>query len=437
MSLSPWLARRRRSGAAGLLAGVLAGSLAGAIAGPQAPPLPFRARILHAAPTLAEPGEPVQLRFAPVCEQAAPACDLAAGTLHVRTGGAWTSIPGSVEGGEAAFEVPGELVAEDGFAYYAELVSASGASVAYPPSGPRHPIEVGSTAGFASVALPEDLSLDDLRSPTATELFLPWGSGPGQVGRTGGRPGEDVLGPSSFAVGPAGETFVVDWVNDRVAVFGPDGYREVPLPVRRTFDLGVRPDGGIALVGLGMGAPAYEIAPDGTTRGPYRMALGAPARVGVGPAGPAVMVGPGQWVPLGPAGESRQDLARRGTLDGTSSQELGEDRFAVAWTTADGARAGAVVSLPPGIRVGPAYFVQPLDDGGALVARGLWDDSRTAVAVLRLSAAGELLELSLLPEPSTSMDARFSTVRFRPPDEVLVAYDRLDGVAIERFEVSR
>lgn len=35
------------------------------------------------------------------------------------------------------------------------------------------------------------------------------------------------------------------------------------------------------------------------------------------------------------------------------------------------------------------------------------------------------------------MDARFSTVRFRPPDEVLVAYDRLDGVAIERCEVSR
>lgn len=435
MSRPPWLARRKRSGAAGLMAGLLAGSLAGAVAGPHAPPARFGARVMHAAPTLAVPGTPVELSFAPICEPVTPACELAGATLNVRTAGAWTSIPGSVEGGEAMFVVPGELVAEDGFAYYVELVSASGASLTYPPSGSRHPIEVGSTTGFASVALPEDLSLVDLDPPVGTELFLPWGSGPGEVGRTGDRPGEDVLGPSSFDVGPSGEMFVADWVNGRIAVFGPTGYREVPLPARRTFDLSVLPDGRIALVGLGVGAPAYEVASDGRPTGPYRMDLGAPARVGAGPEGPAVMVAPGQWIPFGPVGASRQDLARRNSLDGTFSQELGEDRFAVSWTAPDGRPTGVVVSLPSGVRVGPAYFVHVLDDGGALVARGLWDDSRTAVAVLRLSGAGELVSVSLLPEPSTSMDARFSTVRFRPPNEVLVAYDRVDGIAIERFEV--
>ncbi|HXF71447.1 MAG TPA: hypothetical protein VNO79_02405 [Actinomycetota bacterium] len=244
-----------------------------------------------------------------------------------------------------------------------------------------------------------------------------------------------MLGPSSFAVGPSGETFVVDWVNGRIEVFGPTDYREVPLPARRTFDLSVLEDGRIALVGLGVGAPAYEVAPDGRATGPFRMELGAPARVGAGPDGPAVMVGPGQWIPVGPVGASGQDLVRRSSLDGTFSQELGEDRFAVSWTRADGRSTGVVVSLPPGVRVGPAYFVHVLDDGGAFVARGLWDDSHSAVAVLRLSAAGELRSVTLLPEPSTSMDARFSTVRFRPPTDVLVAYDRVDGIAIERFEV--
>ncbi len=424
-------------GVTGLLAGVLVGSVAGAVARPLTQPGAFRPPVLlHAAPTVALPGAPVELRIAPACGAAAPACDLVGATLHVRTAGTWTSLAGTVEGGEAAFVVPGELVAEDGFAYYAELVWGSGASSRYPPSGSRHPIEVAGTAGFSRVVVPEDLSLADVRPPDGMELFLPWGDGPGEVGRAGGRPGEDVLGPSSFAVGPSGELFVADWVNERIEVFGPGGYREVALPARTTFDLAVRSDGRVSLVGLGMGAAAYDIAPDGRTLARYSIDLGAPLRVEARGADAAALVAPGQWVPLGPQGVLQQDLVRRSSLDGTLSQELGEERFAVSWPTPDGRRAGAVVDLPPGIRVGPAYFVEPLADGGALVARGLWDETRTAIGLFRLSPAGELLDLSLLPEPSTSMDARFSTVRFRPPGEVLVAYDRVDGVAIERFEVT-
>ena len=441
----PTLPHRRRwpRAAAGILAGLLAGSIAGAIARPMATPGSPRARVLHAAPTLATPGVPVELRFAPVCEPVGtPACDLRAATLHVMAAGRWTDVPGTVDGGEATFVVPGELVAEDGFAYYAEMSSATGAVLRYPPAGARHPLQVDSTAGFSEIVLSPDLSLAEVRTPDGTALFLPWGEEPGHVGRTDGGDDRDPLGPSSFAVGPSGELAVADWVNERISVFDADGtYRELPLPERVTVDLAVGADGRIALVGLGMGARVHELSADGRPLGSYPVALGAPVRVVAPGDGPVVMIGPGQWVPVRtPKGQALdqagEDAGRRASPDGALSQALADDRFAVAWPGPGPATVGVVVGLPPGINVGVDYFVQRLADGGALVARGLWDEDRMAVGLFRFSPSGELLDLSLLPEPSPRMDARFSTVRFRPPAEVLVAYDRVDGIAIERFEVT-
>jgi hypothetical protein len=107
-----------------------------------------------------------------------------------------------------------------------------------------------------------------------------------------------------------------------------------------------------------------------------------------------------------------------------------EREFGVRW----GGGAGAIVTLPVGVRVGPEQFVQPLGDGGVVVARGVWDDVHSAVAVITLAADGSLRSFTLLAEPSTSQDARFSTVRWRGPD-VLAAYDRGRRYEIRSFEV--
>ncbi|GBC86852.1 hypothetical protein HRbin12_00851 [bacterium HR12] len=441
MSLpSPHRSSRGRAVLAGLLAGIVAGSLAGAIARSPAPSPETRARVLHAAPVLAEPGAPVVLRFATACDPSGtPACELRSAELHVRADGVWRTLPGTVEAGEAAFIVPGHLVADDGFAYYAELVPERGAPLTYPPSGAAHPIAVAGTAGFARIRLPSDLSLEDVREADGLALFLPWGSGRGEAGLADAHPGEEALGPSSFAVGPDGALYVADWVNGRIQVFSGAGYRELPTPARTTLDLAVDEAGRIGLVGLGMGAKAYLLDPDGRRLGAFPVALGAPTRIAAAADGMRVGIGPGQWVPVGRPGgpalsPAEQDAGRSSSIDQAASQDLAEDRFAAAWPTARGT-TGVVVALPEGIRVGIEYFVRPLPDGGALVARGLWNDAAMAVGVFRFSADGELLGLSLLPEPSTRMDARSSTVRFRPPNEVLVARDRADGIAVERFEV--
>jgi hypothetical protein len=424
----------------GLIAGVLVGSLAAAVARGPAPAPQARARVLHAAPVLAVPGEPVPLRFATVCvPPGTPACEIRTATLRVRTDGLWRDVQGTVEGGEAAFIVPGHLVGVGGFEYYVDLLGERGARITYPPSGAAHPIPVASTAGSTDVRLPADLSLAEVRAADGTALFLPWGSGPGEVGLADAHPGEEALGPSSFAVGPDGSLYVSDWVNGRIQVFSQDGYRELPAPARTTFDLAVDDAGRLGLTGLGMGAPAWELAPDGRRLGAFPLGLGAPMRIAAGPGGLRVAVGPGQWVPVrdraGAAlSPTEQDLGRSSSIDGALSQDLAEDRFAVSWPSPEGT-VTAVVTLPAGIRVGVEYFVERLPDGGALLARALWDDARTAVGVFRFSASGQLRGLSLLPEPSTRMDARFSTVRFRSPGEVLVAVDRTDGIAIERYEV--
>lgn len=433
---------RGRAIAAGLLAGVLAGSLGTAVARDAAPPHRVRARVLHAAPVLAVPGEPLELRFAVVCDPASSsACDLRSGALHVRANGLWRDVPGTVGSGEAAFRVPGHLVSAGGLAYYVDLTAERGSPITYPPSGAAHPIEVGSTAGLPEVRVPAGLALGRVRAPDGTEVFLPWGAGPGEVGLSSAHPGEEALGPSSFAVGPEGALYVADWVNRRIHVFADDAYRQLPLPAQTTVDIAVDAAGRIGLTGLGLGARAWQLASDGRMLGTFPIGLGAPMRIAPSPDGPRVSIGPGQWVPAAsaagdPLTAAEQDRRRSGTVGHAASQDLAEDRFAVTWPSPNGA-VGAIVVLPEGVRVGVEYFVRPLPRGEALVARALWDDTHTAVGVFHLSATAELLDLSLLPEPSTKMDARLSTVRFRPPGEVLLARDRADGIVIERYEVMR
>jgi hypothetical protein len=58
------------------------------------------------------------------------------------------------------------------------------------------------------------------------------------------------------------------------------------------------------------------------------------------------------------------------------------------------------------------------------------------VALFRFSSTGTIARFSLLPEPSTQQAARFSTVRFRAPNEVLVAHQTDTSWTIERFEVT-
>jgi hypothetical protein len=163
------------------------------------------------------------------------------------------------------------------------------------------------------------------------------------------------------------------------------------------------------------------------------------ARLRIGGGSPMALVGDGQYlpVPLGGSDATRQLRAAPPALgEGTAlTAPVGDRRFATTWTDERGVPHGVVVRLPEGAFVGSDYFTVPLAGGGAVVAQGIYAPGHNVVAILRLDADGRLRSFVRLPEPSFRQDARWSTVRWRPPDEVLAIYEEPDGVRIDRFEV--
>jgi hypothetical protein len=117
------------------------------------------------------------------------------------------------------------------------------------------------------------------------------------------------------------------------------------------------------------------------------------------------------------------------------SDSTDRNSIAFVWTRPDGSRAGVVMHLPKGIFAGTDYFVRPLPDGGAVAARGLWDETHGGVGILRFDATGAIASFALLPEPSIRMAAHASVVRYAGPHGVYVAYDEADAMRIDRFEV--
>ncbi len=443
----------RRMLVAGLAAGIVVGAAYGVAvlsgARPDTPAGPVPA-VLHAAPAIVQAGREVRLGANTICPQPeADPCRIAAADAFVRPSGAagWTDVAGRGAGGGFTFTVPASLVPPDGFAYWLRFTTASGTAVAYPPGGEGSPLRVVTTAGLPLRRLPGAFSWDRRRAPDGVAVRLAYGRRDGEVGRTPQRADEPSVGPSSFDVGPDGSVFVVDWVNRRVEDFAPTGafLRSFALPADRPMDVAVRPGGGLYLTELGMDATAYELDAAGRVVGRYPVGYGVSARIGATPSGPRVFVGPGQWtgvslrpgVPLSPAMQAGTESSYVPLADGAIAlaAPLGSHRFAVVWTRPDGSRAGASVALPPGVRPGADYFVRPAADGGAVAAEALWDDTHMGVGLFRFAATGGIESFSLLREPTTLQAARFSTVRFRGPREVLVAYESRRALTFERFEV--
>jgi hypothetical protein len=87
------------------------------------------------------------------------------------------------------------------------------------------------------------------------------------------------------------------------------------------------------------------------------------------------------------------------------------------------------------VRPGADYFVRPLPDGGALLARGVWDATHFGVLLIRFDAAGAAVASDLLPEPTPRMVAPYATVRFLGDGTVAMAVDDGRGIRIDRFTV--
>jgi hypothetical protein len=444
----------RRLAVVGALAGLTVGAAVGmSVLTGAAPPITtgIRPLVLHVARVLAEPGADLAMTAGVVCPGRDPAaCRTTRAAVHVlpADGRGWTDVAGQVDGPGWRFDIPGRLIPSGGFSYWLELSIEGGAAVRLPTAGPTAPFRVVTTAGLPAVRWPGTFRFDHVTLADGVLARMRFGDGPDEVGRVGGSGDLQALGPSSFDVGPDGTLHVADWVHRRVMVLSARGAfrRSVPLPAEKTVDLAVQARGGYAVTTLGLGATAFEVAPDGRVIGRYRVHAGVVERIAATPAGPQVWVGPSQWAPVRStpgAGLSAEAQSKGITQavpgrDGgvALSQDLDDGRVAFVWSRPDGSRAGAVLALPQGVQAGMDHFVLALPDGGAIAAHGLWSEHGQGVAILRFEADGSLATASLIDPPSGEMDAAASGVRFRAPDEVLVLRSGRDGIRIERYEVT-
>ena len=437
---------RRRWIVAGAVAGVALGTAVGGFA-VASPPKPVRTqllRVLHAAPAFLVPGAPLELSAGTVCAHPSDdACTVTGATASVRLSGSdsWTRVPGGDVDGTYHFRVPARISA-DGLDYRLTFRTADGGATEYPPGGV--PLHVDSTAALSTTTAPGGFSWNDVAVPDRRELFLPYGNARGDVGLDGGGANEDLLGPSSFAVAADGSISVVDWVNDRVEVFRNGALqRTFPTPEHTTFDAAVGTSGNTYLETLGTDGTAFEIAAAGRLIGRYPAAFGVASRIATTSTGPAVAVGPAQWLSVRSApGIARTPVLQAASAtaapvaaDGSSTRFgiLAEDRVALTWRRA-GTERGTILTLPEGSRAGTEYFARSLADGGAVLALGLWNDHHNGVGLFRFDAAGSVGSFSLLPEPSTRADARASTVRWAR-GRVLEAIDHDSGVSIESYDL--
>jgi hypothetical protein len=438
---------RRRWILAGAVGGIALGTAVGGFAvaaPPGVAPTPLL-RVLHAAPAFAVAGQPLDLSAGTVCPRpSVDACRVTGATATVRAVGdpAWTRVPGVNIDGTYRFRVTAARISPAGLDYRLTFRTADGGATEYPPGGVA--LHVDPTTRLAMTAALRSFSWNDVVVSDQRELFLPYGDGRGDVGVDGGGADDDLLGPSSFAVGPDGTISVVDWVNDRVEVFRNGALeRTLPTPAHATFDSAIGTSGNTYLLTLGTDGAAYEVDEAGRLVGRYPAAFGVASRITTTSTGPAVAVGPAQWLSVrSAAGVARAPALQAATTtaapvspDGTSSLFgiLENGRIALSWRRS-GAQGGAVLKLPDGTRPGTEYFVEPVADGGAVLAMGLWNDHHNGVGLFRFSADGTLTGFSLLPEPSTRADARASTVRWAN-GRVLEAIDHDNGMSIESYDL--
>jgi hypothetical protein len=438
---------KRRWIIAGAVGGVALGTAVGGLAvasPPDLAPAPLL-RVLHAAPAFAVVGSPLELSAGTVCGHPnVDACTVTGATASVRAGGdaSWSRLRGVDVDGTYHFRVPAARITTAGFDYRLAFRTADGKLTDYPPSGV--PLHVSSTAQLATAAVPKAFSWSDVAAPGRRALFLPYGDGRGEVGVDGGGPDRDLLGPSSFAVGPDGSISVVDWVNDRVEVFQDGSFeRAFATPAHSTFDAAVGTSGNTYLQTLGTDGRTYELDADGRLVGRYPAVFGVASKVTTTSTGPAVSVAPAQWISVRsapgiartPALQAATTTASPVAADGSSTRFgiVGAGRVALSWGRGGG-EAGTVLRLPDGTRAGTEYFAEPLADGGAVLALGLWNEDHNGVGLFRFDAAGALRSFSLLPEPSTRADARASTVRWAS-GRVLEAIDHANGMSIESFDL--
>jgi hypothetical protein len=445
-------------GAAGVAAGVLGGIGLGAIpaTGGSAPGAPAFIDGAHVPPVLALPGEAVTLRYAIVCtprDDGSPCAG--SGEVYARAGHDGGFRRFVLERGDDSkegryfVELPEEIAGTGkGFSYYAVLRDeASGATMTIPTGGEDAPQRSFPLANPTEVRLGVH-AFGRVRRADARVVAAPWGSGAGELGRSGSRE-LGFAGPSAFDVDDGDGVTVLDSVNGRIQRWAHGRASATGIDISGGLaDLAVEPDGTIDVL-----EPATQEAPqprlrsfrrDGTLKWSQTLSDRTWAKLAAGPAGPVVEQQPSeQWMPVAENGRplTRQAQFGRGRPSrplanglGLVVQRVGLGELRLAEVAGNAVvRAWRISSATP---LGEVQLAEPLG-GRVVVVVKTYDENRDEFRVLVLDRSGLAGQLSLA---SAAWAEAAPLARFRLAGAALYQLGSTpDGAFVDRFdlEVSR
>jgi hypothetical protein len=351
--------------------------------------------VLHTPPLLARRGSPVTLRFDVVCQADGfgKPCALT-GDVFIRRGNDTVYrpvrlAPTGESGLEAVVDVPA-----GGLSYYAVIEDGGGNSITVPTGGAVAPQRAWDMVELSSVSLGAHV-FGRARKPDARVLAASWGSASGALGLITGREVARI-GPSAFDVSPDGGVVVLDQVNDRLAMYAPDGApRYVPIAFSGgEGDLALGADGSAYVLDQGTEPVVRSYATSGAELAVTGVAGSAADMLRAGPSGAILHAYPGDmWLPIGGAGQLLQPTqqaagARSGLpVPGDTEVVVRASRTEALFALVQDDRVLRAWRVASGTNLGEIQLAEPYRDGLFVVFR-VWTSQRAEFVALVLSPAG-------------------------------------------------
>jgi hypothetical protein len=203
--------------------------------------------VYYTPPVLVRAGEQVRIPVDVVCATASGHPCSAEAALGVReSAGSWRLARAPAEP-QLQFDVsdPASRAvaasASGSVSFFIQAAGPAGAAVSVPDGGSASPLRLYVVRGMPALRIPA-IRFGKVRKPK-TVLFLPWGSEPDRAGLDLGHESA-TIGPPAFDVDARGRVFLLDGLQQRVAVFSRGRLvRQTRISVSPRADIAITPRG--------------------------------------------------------------------------------------------------------------------------------------------------------------------------------------------------
>jgi hypothetical protein len=274
-------------------------------------------------------------------------------------------------------------------------------------------------------------------------LSLPWGSGPARAGLEPGNE-SDTVGPSSFDVDSAGRIYLLDAIQQRLAVFeGGRLTRQVPLSIGgMLFDVRVGDDGSAYVLSRGSVATwtVQPIDAEGKVGAPASLGERISARLRIaGRRAFAELLPLDAWVevPTQGRGLASSPSVRTGQPLASGAELLrlvGDDSVRMA-TLSDGEVTSAV-EVRSSLSIADAPLVEPDGEGGYWLVVRVWQGQPAADQYQVAHVRGSTLISSFaISSRSFANTPFFNRFRLGPDGALYELTSSSEGIQVIRYEL--